>query len=66
MKQCAVYARNYCHAQVQRDNMDAGGEEMEPEAETSAREQCEQSFTDEKHASFTAELAKTRAEPAAP
>lgn len=60
MKQCALYARNYCHAQVQREVLIAGGGVLPPDAETGAESTCLQTLTGERRAALRAELAKSR------
>lgn len=60
MKQCALYARNYCHAQVQRDAHVAGSGVLPPDAEASAEATCLQTFNGELRTTLRAQLAKTR------
>ena len=60
MKQCALYANNYCHAQVQREALVAGSGVLPPDAETGAEATCLQTLTAERRAALRAELAKSR------
>ncbi len=66
MKQCALYATNYCHAQVQRDAHVAKSGVLPPAAEASAEAACLQTFNGELRTTLRAQLARSRPQGATP
>ena len=60
MKQCAVYAENACHAQVQRDNYVAGIKEVTPQDKSAAVNACLDTVTAARRTALDESLAGLR------
>lgn len=60
MKQCAVYAENACHAQVQRDNYVAGIKEVTPQDKSAAVNACMDTITAARRTALDESLAGLR------